>query len=61
MTAKEVARILGLNGFTLMRQKGSHAAFRHQDGRKTTVPMYSGDLELGTLKAIEKQSGVNLT
>jgi predicted RNA binding protein YcfA (HicA-like mRNA interferase family) len=47
-------------GFRLLRIKGSHhmlAAGR----RKVTVPVHgSADLKAGTLKSIEKQSGIKL-
>ncbi len=29
-------------GFSKVRQKGSHAFFRHRDGRTTTVPNHPG-------------------
>ena len=39
---QEVATILKKLGFTESRQRGSHKQFRHQDGRKTTVPFHQG-------------------
>jgi predicted RNA binding protein YcfA (HicA-like mRNA interferase family) len=35
----QVSRALG---FVPVRQKGSHAFYRHADGRTTTVPMHAG-------------------
>jgi predicted RNA binding protein YcfA (HicA-like mRNA interferase family) len=29
-------------GFVILRQKGSHVFYRHQDGRTTTVPNHQG-------------------
>ncbi|MCL2638260.1 MAG: type II toxin-antitoxin system HicA family toxin [Oscillospiraceae bacterium] len=29
-------------GFAKMRQKGSHAFYRHEDGRTTTIPFHTG-------------------
>lgn len=29
-------------GFQKIRQKGSHALFKHQDGRITTIPFHTG-------------------
>ena len=39
-TAREVIRALGRKGFVLERQSGSHAIYRHPDGRWTTVPIH---------------------
>ena len=35
----EVMRVLEKMGFRLIRQSGSHAVYRHPDGRWTTVPI----------------------
>jgi len=44
--------LLGL-GFEKTRQKGSHAFFRHRDGRTTTVPYHSSkDLDRPLIRAI---------
>jgi predicted RNA binding protein YcfA (HicA-like mRNA interferase family) len=41
LTAARLERlILGL-GFVKIRQKGSHAFYRHEDGRTTTIPHHS--------------------
>ena len=48
-----MARLLRHLGFELIRQKGSHAYFRHPDGRATVLPMHRGeDLGRGLLRAI---------
>ena len=39
---REVVRLLERWGFAEVRQKGSHKAFRHPDGRATTVPFHKG-------------------
>ena len=39
--AKEMEKILHKIGFEKTRQKGSHAFYRHADGRTTTVPFHS--------------------
>ena len=52
---QEVIRILNRLGFSMVRQKGSHQQFRHQDGRATTVPMHkSRDLSPLLLRQICK-------
>ena len=49
-------------GWVLARTKGSHHHFHH--GARpgiVTVPHPKKDIPIGTLKSIEKQSGVKLT
>lgn len=38
LPSKKVILILGKLGFKKIRQRGSHAFFRHADGRTTIVP-----------------------
>jgi len=38
INAKRMEKLLLLLGFEKTRQKGSHAFYRHPDGRTTTVP-----------------------
>jgi len=48
-----MVRMLRHLGFELLRQKGSHAYFQHQDGRCTVVPMHRGeDLGRGLIRTI---------
>ena len=48
-----MARVLRHLGFDLLRQKGSHAYYRHPDGRSTVLPIHRGeDLGRGLLRAI---------
>ncbi|MCB4757369.1 MAG: type II toxin-antitoxin system HicA family toxin [Elusimicrobia bacterium] len=48
-----MSKILRHLGFLLLRQKGSHAYFRHPDGRSTVAPMHRGeDLGRGLIRAI---------
>ncbi len=56
--AQEVQRVLEKLGFRLLRQRGSHAVYRHEDGRYTTVPVHRGDLPLGTLRQILRDVGL---
>jgi predicted RNA binding protein YcfA (HicA-like mRNA interferase family) len=56
--ARRLARALQRAGFKLVRQSGSHAAFRHADGRTVEVPMHDRDLKTGTLAAILKEAGI---
>lgn len=57
--AKEMVRLLEKLGFTLIRQKGSHAFFHHPDGRNTAVPIHPGDLPRPVMKEILKQMQIS--
>ncbi|HWG84885.1 MAG TPA: type II toxin-antitoxin system HicA family toxin [Deinococcales bacterium] len=50
--AREVVRRLERAGFRRERQRGSHLALRHPDGRTVIVPMHAGDIPTGTLHNI---------
>ena len=53
VSAAQMSKILRRLGFSLIRQKGSHAYFRHSDGRVTVVPVHPGeDLGRGLIRAI---------
>jgi len=41
LTSRDVVRLIEERGFVFDRQTGSHAVFRHPDGRRVTVPMHS--------------------
>jgi len=40
--AKRMEKLLLRLGFEKVRQKGSHAFYRHADGRMTTLPHHKG-------------------
>ena len=57
----EVARRLRNLGFRFDRQaRGSHEIWRHQDGRKTTVPHHRREMAEGTLRAILREGGIDV-
>ncbi|MBC7427278.1 MAG: type II toxin-antitoxin system HicA family toxin [Bacteriovorax sp.] len=60
MKAREIVKKLKEAGFREISQKGSH--LKMMKGEKTTiVPVHpSRDIPIGTVKNIEKQSGVKL-
>jgi predicted RNA binding protein YcfA (HicA-like mRNA interferase family) len=62
LTAREVIRVLGRVGFVISRTSGSHCRLVHETdpARKVTVPVHSGDLERGTLRAIIAQAGLTV-
>ena len=39
--AKTMEKLISKIGFVKKRQKGSHAFYRHSDGRFTTIPFHS--------------------
>lgn len=61
MNSREVIARLLQAGWREVRQSGSHRQFKHPDRPGlVTVPMHSGDLKIGTVKSIERQSGLRL-
>ena len=40
--ALTMEKLLFYLGFSKVRQRGSHAFYRHQDGRTTTIPHHQG-------------------
>lgn len=59
--AREVIRALEKNGFTRVRQSGSHAIYRHPDGRRTTVPIHGKrDLGRGLVRQILNDTGLTV-
>jgi len=61
MRSRDVIKALEADGWREVGQSGSHKQFKHpaKPGR-VTVPHPSADLKIGTLKSIERQSGLRL-
>ena len=59
MDSRKVIKLLKAHGWYKVAQSGSHVQFKHPTtpGR-TTVPHPEKDIPAGTLKSIEKQSGI---
>jgi predicted RNA binding protein YcfA (HicA-like mRNA interferase family) len=58
---QEVGKILEKFGFKLVRQRGSHARYRHPDGRSTTVPFHQGrGIATPLLRQIAKDIGLSI-
>jgi predicted RNA binding protein YcfA (HicA-like mRNA interferase family) len=53
-TAKELRKMAEKTGFVFSRQKGSHAIYKHADGRQTVIPMHNNDVPKGTANSIIK-------
>lgn len=61
MRSGEIIKKLTKAGWFEVRQSGSHKQFRHADIQGTvTVPHPKAEMAIGTIKSIEKQSGVRL-
>ncbi|EPR19498.1 hypothetical protein L903_03110 [Agrobacterium sp. JL28] len=61
MKSGDIISVLKADGWYEVNTKGSHVQFKHptKQGR-VTVPHPKRDLPIGTLKSIEKQSGLKL-
>jgi predicted RNA binding protein YcfA (HicA-like mRNA interferase family) len=57
--AKDLQKVATKLGFQIVRQKGSHARWKHPDGRATTIPIH-GNNEIGNWLFYEilKQLGI---
>jgi len=62
LSAKDVIRALERGGFVVSRTSGSHCRLIHgtNPARKVTIPIHSGDLKRGTLRAIIGQAGFSV-
>lgn len=61
MNSRDVIRAIEADGLFRVAQKGSHMQFRHPSkAGRVTVPHPKRELPIGTLRSIERQSGVIL-
>ncbi len=61
ISARELQAIPSDLGFRLIRHKGSHAFWQHEDGRATIVPIHKGeDIGRGLLRQILPDVDINL-
>ncbi|MBO9509114.1 type II toxin-antitoxin system HicA family toxin [Thalassospira sp. A3_1] len=61
MGSKEILKKLQSDGWEIVRTKGSHHQLRHPEKSGTvTVPHPKRELPTGTVRSIERQSGVKL-
>ena len=61
VSAKKMVAILRRLGFELDRQRGSHAYYKHPDGRSVVVPMHAGeDLGKGLIRQILKSAELSV-
>jgi len=60
LTAREVVRLVESRGFEYDRQTGSHAVYRHPDGRRATIPMHSSrTIGVGLLAQILRDADID--
>ena len=61
MDSRSVIKVLEADGWRLAGTRGSHNQYKHPTkAGRVTVPHPKKDIPLGTLKSIEKQSGISL-
>ena len=61
ISARKLIKTLKKEGFVEVRQKGSHLRLAHNDGRKTTIPVHSGEkIGIGLLAKILKDTNFNV-
>ena len=59
--AQSLEKLLFRLGFSKVRQKGSHAFYRHADGRTTTLPFHVGkDLPRPLLREILREINLGI-
>ncbi|WP_455875058.1 type II toxin-antitoxin system HicA family toxin [Rhizobium yanglingense] len=61
MKSGDIVSALQADGWYVVATKGSHVQFKHPEkAGRVTVPHPKRDIPIGTLKSIEKQSGLKL-
>ena len=61
LNAREFEKILNRLGFVKLRMKGSHAIYRHSDGRTVSVPFHSSkDLSRSLLRDLLSEINVSI-
>jgi predicted RNA binding protein YcfA (HicA-like mRNA interferase family) len=59
--AKNMEKILINLGFSKTRQKGSHAFYKHEDGRSTTLPFHiNKDLARPLIRVILNEINISI-
>jgi predicted RNA binding protein YcfA (HicA-like mRNA interferase family) len=61
MNSRDIIRKLEQDGWREIASSGSHRQFKHgEKPGRVTVPHPVKDMKVGTIKSIERQSGVKL-
>jgi predicted RNA binding protein YcfA (HicA-like mRNA interferase family) len=62
MDGRKSIKTLKQNGWYEIAKVGSHTQFRHPERKgRVTVPHPKKDMPIGTLKSIERQSGIKFS
>jgi len=62
MDSRKIIKILKQNDWYEIAKSGSHTQFRHPERKgRVTVPHPKKDIPIGTLKSIERQSGIKFS
>ena len=57
---RELIAILEKLGFKKVHQKGSHVRMKHNDGRRTTIPLHAGEkVGIGLLRKILRDVNIS--
>ncbi len=60
INATKLIKILSKQGFVKIRQSGSHVRLEHRDGRKTSIPVHSGEnVRTGLLRKILRDVNIS--
>ncbi len=60
VSGRKMCKILEKLGFEKIHQVGSHARYRHHDGRITVVPLHGNEeISIGLVKEIMKQAKIS--
>lgn len=60
LPARKIINAMIRLGYFIDHQKGSHVVLKRNDGQRTVVIPDLNELDRGTLKAILKQSGIEI-
>ena len=60
VTSTQMCKVIESMGFVVIRQRGSHKFYRHNDGRTTVIPMHVGDLDRSLIRKILKDIDVSI-
>jgi predicted RNA binding protein YcfA (HicA-like mRNA interferase family) len=60
ITSSQMCKLLENDEFVIIRQKGSHRFYRHNDVRTTVVPIHATDLDRTLIRKILKDIGMSV-
>jgi len=60
ITSAQMCTLLESDGFSNIRQRGSHRFYKHIDGRTAVVPMHANDLDRTLIRKILKDIDISI-